>query len=140
MKGIFKKAAALAVGALCFVQGIGVSETNVIDTMEVNAASVRTDSSGRKMEYLNRGVSAISTGKSVFVSWRSLEGDPVDAGFNVYRTTDGNTVKLDETPLTGCTNYTDTTADLTKNNTYSVKMVVGGIETDTDGSGSLTAN
>lgn len=93
----------------------------------------------RKMEYLNRGVSAVSTGKSVFVSWRLLADDDENAAFNVYRTTDNKTIKLNDTPLTGGTNYTDKTADLSKNNTYSVKAVVNGTEYETDDSDTLAA-
>ena len=32
----------------------------------------------RQMEYLSRGVSAVSSGKSVFVSWRLLADDPAE--------------------------------------------------------------
>ena len=55
------------------------------------------------------------------------------------RTTDGTTTKLNASPITGGTNYTDTTADQTKDNTYFVKMVTGGAETATDGSFTLKA-
>ena len=94
----------------------------------------------RQMEYLSRGVSAVSSGKSVFVSWRLLADDPAEIAFNVYRTTDGKTVKLNDAPLTGGTNFTDSKADLKKNNAYSVKAVINGTETDTDGSDTLPAN
>jgi len=94
----------------------------------------------RKMEYLNRGVNAVSTGKNVFVSWRSLADDAPDTAFNVYRVTDGKTVKLNESPLTKGTNYTDTTADLKKKNTYFVKSIINGKEIDTDGEFTLDAN
>lgn len=83
------------------------------------------------------GVYAVNTGNAVFVSWRSLEEDPAGCAFNLYRTTDGTTTKLNASPITGGTNYTDTTADQTKDNTYFVKMVTGGTETATDGSFTL---
>lgn len=94
----------------------------------------------RKMEYLNRGVSAVSTGNSVFVSWRLLADDDENVAFNVYRTTDNKTIKLNDAPLSGGTNYTDKSADLNKNNTYSVKAVVNGREYETDDSETLVAN
>ena len=94
----------------------------------------------RKMEYLNRGVSAVSTGNSVFVSWRLLADDDEKVAFNVYRTTDNKTIKLNDAPLSGGTNYTDKSADLNKNNTYSVKAVVNGREYETDDSETLVAN
>ena len=95
---------------------------------------------GRLTEYLSRGVNAVSTGKNVFVSWRSLVDDPDGMAFNVYRTTDGNTLKVNDAPLKGGTNFTDTSANLSKNNTYFVKAVVNGKETDTDGDFTLPAN
>lgn len=95
---------------------------------------------GRKMEYLDRGVVAVSTGKEVFVSWRSLVTDMPDVGFNLYRTTDGTTVKLNNTPLYDGTNYTDDSADLSKNNTYYVTMIENGVENKTDGTYTLAAN
>ncbi len=97
-------------------------------------------SGSRQMEYLSRGVSAVSNGSGVFVSWRLLADDPQDIAFNVYRTTDGKTEKINDAPLTGGTNFTDTKANLQKNNTYTVKAVIGGQEFDTDGSDTLAAN
>ncbi len=100
----------------------------------------KTLSGTRKMEYLDRGVYAVSAGGSnVFVSWRLLAQDELDIGFNVYRTTDGKTVKLNDQPIAGGTNFTDTTADLTKDNTYSVTTVYNGVEAPTDGSFTLAA-
>lgn len=106
----------------------------------IPVSSPQTSEGGRKMEYLNRGVSAVSTGKSVFVSWRLLGTDDDNIAFNVYRTTDGKTIKLNDKPLTGGTNFTDTKADLKKDNTYFVKAVTNGIEEDTDDSDTLAAN
>jgi len=94
---------------------------------------IRTLTGTRLFEYLDRGVYAVNAGSSVFVSWRLLTSDEPDIGFNVYRTTDGVTVKLNNEVLTGGTNFTDTTADLTKNNTYFVTTVYNGVETPTDG-------
>ena len=100
----------------------------------------QSDDGTRKMEYLNRGISAVSTGNSVFISWRLLATDSEDIAFNVYRTTDGKTTKLNDSPLSSGTNYTDKSADLNKINTYSVKAVVNGTEYETDDSETLSAN
>ena len=108
--------------------------------IEPEAPQIRPLSGSRKMEYLSRGVSAVSNGKGVFVSWRLLADDPADIAFNVYRTTDGKTVKVNDKPLTGGTNFTDSKADLKKDQTYTVKAVIGGKEFDTDGSDTLPAN
>ncbi len=107
---------------------------------EPETPQIQPLSGSRQMEYLSRGVSAVSNGKGAFVSWRLLADDPAEIAFNVYRTTDGKTVKLNDKPLTGGTNFTDSKADLKKNNTYSVKAVINGAETDTDGSDTLPAN
>lgn len=137
MKGIFKRTIAAALGVLCAAPFAAMSQPDS-QPVTVHAASVRTDSSGRKMEYLDRGVYVVNAGNAVFVSWRSLEEDPADCAFNLYRTTEGTTTKLNASPITGGTNYTDTTADQTKDNTYFVKMVTGGAETATDGSFTIT--
>ncbi len=101
---------------------------------------LKTLTGSRMFEKLDRGVVAVSTGSAAYVSWRLLASDESDIGFNVYRTTDGETVKLNSEPLYGGTNYTDITADLTKDNTYLVKTVYNGVEKDTDGSYTMPAN
>ncbi|MBQ8927957.1 MAG: RICIN domain-containing protein [Oscillospiraceae bacterium] len=99
----------------------------------------KTLTSGRFVEKLDRGTYAVNAGGSVFVSWRLLANDEPDIGFNVYRTTGGQTVQLNAEPLTGGTNFTDTTADLSKDNTYYVTTVYNGVETPTDGDFTLKA-
>lgn len=94
----------------------------------------------RQMEYLDRGVVAVRTGNGAFISWRSLAADDAKLGFNVYRTTDGKTTKLNGTVLTAGTDYTDATADFTKANTYFVKKVLNGAEAETKGSYTMPAN
>ena len=82
----------------------------------------------RQMESLNRGLVAVlqDEGK-VWVSWRLLGTDPERVTFNLYRSTAGGTaVKLNSRPLAGPTSFVDTSADLTKSNTYFVRMVTRG--------------
>ena len=94
----------------------------------------------RLYEHLDRGTYAVNSGNnSVFVSWRMLAQDEPDIGFNLYRTTDGKTEKLNTAPITGGTNFTDKTADLAKDNTYYVTTVYNGAETPTDGSYTMKA-
>ena len=89
--------------------------------------------SQRQMEYLNRGVYAVNTGSGrVFVSWRLLGNEPDDIAFNLYRTTAGKTIRLNQQPMTKGTNFTDETVDTTKANSYQVKTVIKGKEKDTD--------
>jgi rhamnogalacturonan endolyase len=63
----------------------------------------------RQMEQLARGAVAVGTSAGeVFVSWRLLASDPVDAVFNVYRLEgEGEPALLNEEPITGATNYLD---------------------------------
>ncbi|MBL7738644.1 MAG: T9SS type A sorting domain-containing protein [Chitinophagaceae bacterium] len=76
----------------------------------------------RWMERLGRGVVAVRTGtNAVFISWRVLGTEPDDMAFNIYR--DG--VKLNASPLTGATHYTDNT---TANGLYTVKAIISGTE------------
>jgi len=88
--------------------------------------------------HIDRGIVAVGVNNNneTFITWRLLETDPPDIGFNIYRSTDGGTpVKLNSSVLsvlTGGTNYTDKTADPTRVNTYFVKPVIDGIEQDTD--------
>ncbi|GAB2608822.1 rhamnogalacturonan lyase [Streptomyces capparidis] len=96
----------------------------------------------RPMENLGRGVVAVrSSSTSVLVSWRLLGLDPDGIGFNVYRSTaGGQEVKLNSAVLTGGTNFTDSTADLTRSNTYRVRPVINGAEQPPSGAFTLTAN
>ena len=111
-----------------------------VPTLEIPYNGQKTLSGGRKIEKLDRGTYAVSTGKEVFVSWRLMAQDEPDIGFNIYRTTGGVTTKLNGEVLTGGTNFTDKTADLTKDNTYYVTTVYNGVETPTDGDYTLKAN
>lgn len=76
----------------------------------------------RKMEKLNRGTVAVRVNtSSVFISWRLFGTENNATAFNIYR----DDVKLNATPITGATNYTDNT---TANGIYRVKAVVNGVE------------
>lgn len=95
----------------------------------------------RIMENLGRGVVAVRNGSDVFISWRLLALDSTGIGFNVYRSTAGGTaVKLNSSVLTAGTNYTDSAADLTKDNAYYVKPVINGTEQAASAAYTLVAN
>jgi rhamnogalacturonan endolyase len=75
-----------------------------------------------QMEYLGRGVVAVRTSSSqVYVGWRLLGTDPSGISFNVYR----GTTKINASPITASTNVVD---NITTNNTYTVRPVIGGVE------------
>ncbi|AQQ08984.1 Rhamnogalacturonan endolyase YesW precursor [Sedimentisphaera cyanobacteriorum] len=104
--------------------GIAQAETEKSGFTEKHSVTPK-----RKMENLGRGVAAVRTSGGVFISWRLLGVDPVDIGFNIYRSADGSeAVKLNSSVLTGATCYTDTDADAQKDNSYYVKTVINGQE------------
>lgn len=96
----------------------------------------------RQVEYLTRGVNAISLGSSkVYVNWRMLGTDAAAIAFNVYRSSDGAAaVKRNTTPLTATTDFTDTSVTATKATTYFVRPVVNGVEGEASESFTLPAN
>ncbi len=78
----------------------------------------------RRLEKIDRAACAVRTSTSqVFISWRVLGSDPQNTAFNLYR----GTTKLNATPITGATNYTDKSA--TGATAYTVKTVRNGVET-----------
>ncbi len=90
-----------------------------------------TTTAQRNMEYLDRGVVAIPNDKGqIFISWRLLGNDPENIAFNLYRTSNNQTVLLNSQPLSTVTNYTDTEANINTNNTYTVKSVIQNKETE----------
>lgn len=82
------------------------------------------------MENLGRGVVALRTSATqVLVSWRVLGTDPTDIAFNLYRSTNGApAVALNGAPITGATQFVDTSADLTQSNSYFVRPIIFGVE------------
>jgi autotransporter-associated beta strand protein len=94
------------------------------------------------MENLGRGVVAVrSSATDVFVSWRLLGFESQDLPFNIYRSAAGGpAVRLNDTPLTGGTNYIDSTANPAVANAYFVRPVINGLELPTSASFTLPAN
>jgi hypothetical protein len=129
---------------LAATTGGGLANIDYVDlTTGGTAPPPPPPSSGaRRMENLGRGVVAVrASGNSVLVSWRLLGLDPAGIGFNVYRSAAGGSpVRLNSSVLTGGTNLTDSTANLSQSNSYSVRPVVNGAEQAPSGSFTLTAN
>ncbi|GGF04875.1 rhamnogalacturonan endolyase YesW [Flavobacterium limi] len=93
------------------------------------------------MESLDRGVIAIKYKNQFFISWRVLGTDADDLAFNLYRKSDSQkAVKLNAKPITGATNFLDTKANEKEENTWFVKMVLKGKETDAKGSFTIPAS
>ena len=76
-------------------------------------------------EALSRGVIATKASVGMLVNWRLLIDDPDGIAFNVYR--DG--VKLNNVPITTCTNYLDRNGKATS--VYSVETVINDAVTET---------
>lgn len=57
----------------------------------------------RKTEYLTRGLVAVNDTDHIFLSWRIFATDGDDVKFNLYR----NDTLVNETPVTGISNYID---------------------------------
>ncbi|NQX02904.1 cellulosome protein dockerin type I, partial [bacterium] len=96
----------------------------------------------RQMETLNRGVTAVKKSSSqIYVSWRLFGNDPTTVAFNLYRSANGATpIKLNPSPLTTTTDYTDTPASLsTTSYSYFVRPVIGGVEQANSESSAVTA-
>jgi len=96
-----------------------------VGSMSVQAATAR------QVEALDRGVTAISTGKGVYLSWRYLGTDSSSVGFNVYR--DGT--KINSSLITTSTNYQDTSGSASSS--YFVEAVDQGSVVDTSDSVSV---
>ena len=95
----------------------------------------------KQMEYLDRGLIAVkeSNGK-VFLSWRVLGTDVDGIAFNLYRKSGNQTaVKLNETIITGATNFIDLKADTSISNTWFVKSIIKNKETEEAGSFTIAA-
>jgi rhamnogalacturonan endolyase len=79
----------------------------------------------RQMEKLNRGVVAVrDEDKKIFVSWRMFGTDDDKIAFNIYRDTDGKSLKLNDNPISDVTFFVDEKADLSKLNSYFVRPVI----------------
>src|SRR5687768_16085209 len=81
----------------------------------------------RMMESLDRGVVAVRNqdGK-VFISWRLLGTEPKNLAFNLYKTVNGKTEKLNKSPITTVTHFIDAKTDTTQNVSYYIKSLVKG--------------
>jgi rhamnogalacturonan endolyase len=82
------------------------------------------------MENLGRSVVALRTSEStVYIGWRLLGTDPSGLAFNLYRASEAEPpTQLNSAPLLATTDFVDTSADLSRVNTYTVRPVLKGTE------------
>ncbi len=96
--------------------------------------------SQRQMETLDRGIIAVKEKGHFYIGWRVLGTDPDNLAFNLYRKSGNDQiVKLNEAPILGATNFIDEKANSHENNTWFVKTVQGGIESEAPGSFTIAA-
>jgi rhamnogalacturonan endolyase len=95
----------------------------------------------RRMEWLDRGLMAVpDKAGHLFVSWRLLGTEDPATAFNLYRTSAGKTVKLNQQPVDKVTSFIDNTADITQSNLYTVKAILKQKEEKTGSSYTVPAN
>ena len=83
----------------------------------------------RQMENLTRGIVAVKQpGSSVYVGWRLFGTDPETVAFNLYRVAGGAPVRVNETLITGATNYVDSETGTNQALQYFVRPVLNGKE------------
>lgn len=93
----------------------------------------------RQMENLDRGLVAIYQGNgNAYLGWRILGTEPDEIAFNIYKSVNkGKEIKLNKEPILKTTDFVDTNLDTLKTNTYTVKTVFKGKETETSKSFTL---
>jgi rhamnogalacturonan endolyase len=92
-------------------------------------ATAQLAAAQRFMERLDRGVVAVQSEDSVFISWRLLATEPQTVWFNVYRQAHNTEPQLLTTePLTAGTNFVDATKNTANDVTYFVRPVTDGTE------------
>jgi rhamnogalacturonan endolyase len=93
-----------------------------VPTPTPTATATQQPGSGRQMENLDRGLTAVKVSNGVYVGWRMLGTDSTSISFNVYR--DGT--KITASPITNSTNYLDTSG--TNSSSYFIRSVLNGVE------------
>src|SRR5262245_16925949 len=105
-------------------------------------ALLTATSLARQAEFLNRGLIALRRNSSIaYVSWRLLGTDPANVAFNLYRSAGGGAaVKLNASPITATTDFTDSTLNGTISNSYFLRPVIDGVELSPSETFTLAAN
>lgn len=102
---------------------------NHSETIKVYQAAVPSGSDGYRAliaVYNGLNTSQNKGNRKVLISWRSLPGDPVESAYDLWRISDGGEpIKINNTPITGRTNYQDESANINVTNTYHLKFSGG---------------
>ena len=110
----------------CCVMGIAVMAASLTMGGNVNTMQTVEAASTTTVEYLNRGVSAFSTGSGMLVSWRYLASDSTSTVFKLYR----NNSLIYTSNAGDATCYLDTSGS--SSSSYKVETVVNGTVISTD--------
>lgn len=87
-----------------------VYQYEILEPRHEQKPQVKGFATERVCEKLNRGLSAVpaTDGKSIYLNWRLLKTDDNSVAFNIWRTANGKTIKLNNKPISTTTGYTDT--------------------------------
>ncbi|MFV0607189.1 MAG: rhamnogalacturonan lyase [Niabella sp.] len=85
----------------------------------------------RIMERLDRGLIAIPQNGKVFISWRLLGTDDTKTAFNIYRTINEKTERINTSPITQRTSFVDELPDTSATRSYVVKTILHQKEIET---------
>jgi rhamnogalacturonan endolyase len=108
----------------------------VVALWPILATAGRGESSFARTEKIDRGVVALAVEENkVYVGWRLLKSDPADVAFNVYRQDVGlgDFKKVNDKPITGSTNFLDTSVAGGHGYRYKVTTVGQSAERQTPG-------
>ena len=104
----------------------------ILDPRHEQKPAVEGFSTKRVVENLNRGLHAALSqdGKGVYLSWRLLNTDESTVSFNVYRTVNEKTRKLNSKPISATTDFIDF-QPVSGKSSYSVKTIINKKEQST---------
>ena len=113
LKRVVSTTAALVLAAASGIVPTGNNDNSVI-------AQAKYGTGKNVVENLNRGISAINTGKGMLVSWRFLANDSDNAEYKLYR--DGTLIYTSKAGEATC--YLDKSGG--SNSKYKVEYISGG--------------
>ena len=113
----------------------------IVSTLFAISLFVLSTQAQYQMEFLTRGVHAVAAGNGkIFVSWRLLGTEDNSLAFNLYKTVNGKTEKLNQSPLLKTTGFMDDAVDTSAINVYTVKAIINKKEEAKGESFTLAAN
>lgn len=87
----------------------------------VCAVAIASAQSFESAENNSRAFVGTVSGTGMHLSWRMLASDTSDSSFDIYRKTGNRTIKVNSSPITASSEFTDTGADFGKDNKWILK-------------------